>query len=773
MWTFKPFKPGVRLMRMLRLPTKLGLLSLVLFVPLLVISVALTQRIGESIRFTQAELDGTRLVEAVNATILEVQKHRGQTNMLLSGDASARAALDGTREKMGLAQTRVDAVLADRPDFGLASEWNRLQVSLGELTSGAPRDAPTSFQLHSARVNELRLFLYTAAERSNLLFDPDPGSYFLMDMAVTHVPRWVEMLGQARGLGAGQLARSEPDPAVMSRLDALINDIRRSTEEIAYLQRIAERHGQGDLKGAEAIEGVVSFLNQAQTALGAPGTLSPSAYFALGTRAIETVGVYQDMVQDRLVSLLQQRIAGDVRQRNITFWAASVGILLVMYLMLSFYFSFVIDFRQAIDVMRQTAAGNLRSRIKVRGTDELAELARLLESMNANLSAMVADVRSNSALVAHSGKNLAAGNRDLADRTEQQAASLEQTAASVQQLTSTVQQNAETAGDSDAQASRVRDVADSGAQTMREAVASVEVIQKSAQQMNEIIGVIDSLAFQTNILALNAAVEAARAGEQGRGFAVVASEVRSLAQRSAASAKEIRQLIETSASQVETSVRQIRVAGGNIGEIVNGVRGVAANMSLISAASAEQSGGLNEISSAVKQLDEITQRNAQMVERAVEQASLLESRAAHLSQAVSSFLLQQGTAEEAMHQVQRAIEFRAQTGGKEGFVRGITDPAQGFHDRDMYVFALDRQGNYCAFGGKPEKVGSRVQDIAGVDGQALLTAIVEQAESGPGWVEYDIVNPVSGTVQTKMSYVTKVDDLYIGCGVYKAIVQPA
>jgi methyl-accepting chemotaxis protein len=692
--------------------------------------------------------------------------------MLLSGDASARTALDDTRAKLQLALTGVDAVLSDRPDFDLGGEWNRLKTSLGELTSGAPQDAPASFQLHSARVNELRLFLYTAAERSNLLFDPDPGSYFLMDMAVTHVPRWVEMLGQVRGLGAGQLARSEPDPAVMARLDALINDIQRATDEIAYLQGIAQRHGQDGLKGAEAIEGVAAFLKQAQAALGAPGSLAPAAYFAQGTRAIETVGVYQDMVQNRLVSLLQQRIAGDVRQRNITYWSASAGVLMVMYLMLSFYFSFVIDFRQVIDVMRQTAAGNLRARIKVRGTDELAELSRLLESMNANLSAMVADVRSNSALVAHSGKNLAAGNRDLADRTEQQAASLEQTAASVQQLTSTVQQNAETAGDSDAQASRVRDVADSGAQTMREAVTSVEVIQKSAQQMNEIIGVIDSLAFQTNILALNAAVEAARAGEQGRGFAVVASEVRSLAQRSAASAKEIRQLIETSASQVETSVRQIRVAGGNIGEIVNGVRAVAANMSLISAASAEQSGGLSEISSAVKQLDEITQRNAQMVERAVAQASLLENRAAHLSQAVSSFLLQQGTAEEAMHQVQRAIDYRAQT-GKEGFVRGITDPVQGFHDRDMYVFALDRQGTYCAFGGKPDKVGSRVQDIAGVDGQALLEAIVEQAETGPGWVEYDIVNPVNGVVQTKMSYVTKVDDLYIGCGVYKAIVQAA
>lgn len=447
---------------------------------------------------------------------------------------------------------------------------------------------------------------------------------------------------------------------------------------------------------------------------------------------------------------------------------AVAGIATLAYFMLSFYASFMGDFRQVLVSMEQTASGNLRTVLKANGSDELAELTRLLDRTIGNLSAMVAEVRSNSALVAHAGKSLAMGNRDLADRTEQQAANLEQTAASVHELSSTVHQNAETAGDSDQQAARVRDVAESGAQSMGRAVSSVEVIQKSAQQMNEIIGVIDSLAFQTNILALNAAVEAARAGEQGRGFAVVANEVRTLAQRSAASSKEIRQLIETSRMQVDASVAQIRTAGSSIAEIVNGVRGVAANMSLISASSAEQSSGLSEISSAVTQLDQITQRNAQMVERAVVQANQLEHRAAHLSKAVSSFMLQQGTAEEAMVLVDRAIEHRNRS-GRDAFVRELTEPAKGFHDRDMYVFALDRQGVYRAFGGKPEKVGSRVQDIAGVDGQALLENIVAQAEVEPGWVEYDIANPVTGAIQGKMSYVVKVDELYVGCGVYKTV----
>ncbi len=769
---FQPFLPGVWLMRQLRLPIKLGMLALAIVIPSLVICVSLVLRISDEIQVLENESQGVQGIAAISDLVVLAQKHRGQTNMLLSGGTGAQAALSKTRQALPEALAAARSALTANAGFGLEQTWSDLEARFQRLGETEKLAAAQSFEQHTVLIADLKRLMYTTGERSSLLFDPDPPSYFLMDTVVSRTVPWSERMARLRGLGAGLLSRPEGPgdsaPAFRSQLQVLAGE----TEDFRFANSFAQRYGQEGLPAEEAIKASSAFVAQALRAMDNPGSVSGTAFFDAGTVAIEAAQTYQRATLERLDRLLGERHATAVNQRLMALGAAVVGLAAMMYLLTSFYLSFVIDFRHVRTVMAETAKGNLRAHVQVRGKDELADLATQLESMIRHLSAMVAEVRSNSALVAYAGKSLAVGNRELADRTEQQAANLEQTAASVQELSSTVQQNAQTAGDSDTQASRVRDIAESGAQAMVSAVQSVEAIQKSAQKMNEIIGVIDSLAFQTNILALNAAVEAARAGEQGRGFAVVAAEVRSLAQRSAASSREIRELIQTSGLQVSTSVSQIRSAGANMNEIVNGVRGVAANMSLISAASAEQSGGLSEISSAVGQLDEITQRNARMVERAVQQASQLEFRAATLAYAVSTFQLQQGAAEEAMQLVERALQQRAQS-GREAFLAQITDPSQNFHDRDMYVFVLDRSGTYLAFGGKPEKVGSCVQDIPGVNGDALLEAIVTQAELEPGWVEYDITNPQSGAVQTKMSYVVKVDELYVGCGVYKSLTVSA
>ena len=449
-------------------------------------------------------------------------------------------------------------------------------------------------------------------------------------------------------------------------------------------------------------------------------------------------------------------------------WGGAVGAVALLYGLLALYLSLSSDLEGLSRAMQKTTQGDLSTRAGVYGQDEVGAMAQSLDQMVLTLSSMVADIRSNAALVAHAGQSLAQGNRSLADRTEQQAANLEQTAASVEQLSSAVQNNAQTARSADARAADVRKAADAGAEAMARAVQSVEAIQQGARRMTEIIGVIDSIAFQTNILALNAAVEAARAGEQGRGFAVVAGEVRTLAKRSGDAAREIRELIGASVSQVEASAGLIRSAGDGIANMAGGIRSVAASMTEISGSSAEQSTGLSEVSSAVQQLDQITQHNAQMVGQAVAQAEALEQRASTLSRAVAAFRLQQGTADEAVALVQKAVALYKTT-SHDQFLRSLTDKNQPYHDRDMYVFVLDSAGTYRAFGGNPAKVGTRVQDIPGIAGDRLVSDIVAQADRAPGWVEYDINNPATGAVQTKMSYVSRVGDLYVGCGVYKSL----
>ena len=764
--------PGILLARRLSLTLKLGILCAFLVVPLIVAVVLLIAGQTADLQLIRSELQGTAVIRPLSQVVTLVQKHRGQTNVLLSGNAAVKADLEQTRRDLVQATAETVKMLGAGTAFALGPQWQLLASRLDALPGDTQSaSAPASFRLHSELVRDLGRFVFRLAESSGLLFDSAPSTYLLMDMVVSRTMPWTEQIGQLRGAGAGLLSKAEPDVLAEATLRGRISALGDLLSDQQFALEVLQRNGESALGGDAALEVSRRFADLARDAFSGPDSRArePAAYFKAGTLAIDAVLGAQTRMMDRLDAQLQRRSAQVATERNLLILGVVLGFLLLLYLVTVIYKSLMIDLRRLSFAMKALAAGNLKVDATVRAKDELGDLSVELMNMIASVSAIVATVSCDAALVADAGNRLGAGNRELSDRTEQQAASLEQTSASVQELASTVQQNAQTAGDVDRQAAGVRDIAESGALAMVASIDSVEAIQKGAQRMNEIIGVIDGLAFQTNILALNAAVEAARAGESGRGFAVVASEVRSLAQRSAESAREIRSLILASRSQVESSVAQIRAAGQGMDRIVTGIRGVSASISLISTASADQSTALREISAAAQQLDEITQRNARMVERAVDESNRLETRAGSLSAAISKFQLAQGVAQEAMALVERAVDYHQTSASRDGFLRGLTQRENNFHDRDMYVFALDDRGTYLAFAGNPAKVGTRVQDVPGIDGEGLIKAIIGQAQEGPGWVEYEISNPTTGKLQSKMSFVQSVDGLYLGCGIYKAL----
>ena len=296
---------------------------------------------------------------------------------------------------------------------------------------------------------------------------------------------------------------------------------------------------------------------------------------------------------------------------------------------------------EAREAARQMAEGDLAQPIASSSSGEIGQLVTALEDMRLALARSVTGIRVVAESVSAGSRQIEQGNTDLSARTEEQASSLEETAASMEELTTTVKQNAQSAGEARLLARNTSDVAQRGGNAVRGVVATMNGIYQSSNRIGDIVGVIDSIAFQTNILALNAAVEAARAGEQGRGFAVVASEVRALAQRSASAAKEIKQLIDTSVQQVGESSRLVDQAGATMNEVVDSVQKVTHLIQGIASANQEQAAGIDQVNLAVTHMDQATQRNAALVEEAASAAESLRNQAARLDELVGVFRVTQ------------------------------------------------------------------------------------------------------------------------------------
>jgi len=423
------------------------------------------------------------------------------------------------------------------------------------------------------------------------------------------------------------------DKRIGQGLEALAAATAGSVDDTKVIAEIRQRHATYQA-GVKHIVDMVLAGKQAEASFAADEEMIPMlAPFLGGLAKLDalqrTRTLAAEQANGRLIESTQWMSAG----------TAAVAVLIALAAGAWVVRSLTRPLAQALDLARRVAAGDLSGQVHASGRDEVAQLLRALNEMSNGLTELVGRVRSAADGIATGSAQIAAGNADLSQRTEMQAATLEETAASMEQLGATVSHNAESARQANQLANGASEVAAKGGEVVGQVIDKMKGINDSSRRIADIIGVIDGIAFQTNILALNAAVEAARAGEQGRGFAVVAGEVRSLAQRSAAAAREIKSLINASVEQVSAGTALVDRAGATMKDVVASIGRVSDIMGEINAASAEQSSGVAQVGQAVTQMDQSTQQNAALVEESAAAAESLNRQAQQLVQSVAAFKL--------------------------------------------------------------------------------------------------------------------------------------
>jgi methyl-accepting chemotaxis protein len=438
------------------------------------------------------------------------------------------------------------------------------------------------------------------------------------------------------------------DPAQQQEVDA---DMRKTSAQVSVALKELERlvaSEKGKAILAEALGERARYtdarkaLLTAKTGGEADAIQAAMAGFKAGrgayTASIEKLAVYQREKASRLGA----EVAQDSQRGQLLLGGlCAVALVLALVCTVVVTRSITRPLRRAMGVAQEVSEGRLSNHTETCSRDETGQLLAALYKMNGDLFRIVSAVRDSSSTIVSASDEIANGNEDLSARTEQQAGSLEETASSMEELTATVKHNADNTRQADQLASAASGVAEKGGAVVAQVVRTMDSISASAGKITDIIGVIDGIAFQTNILALNAAVEAARAGEQGRGFAVVASEVRNLAQRSASAAKEIKDLIDTSSRDVAAGTELVGKAGSTMEEIVASVSRVTGIMRDISLANGEQESGIAQINQAISQMDAVTQQNAALVEEAAAASQALRAQANQLGELVGTFTLEE------------------------------------------------------------------------------------------------------------------------------------
>ncbi len=633
--------PGVRLFRSISFPAKAGWVALAFMVPLAVLLYFMVSATQEQIETTRGERAGVRYARPL-LDLLPV----AQVRRKLYSTHAPKAA-----EHQAKLIAAFDAVAAQQAVLGNALGLDKPYAALHEahealLKTPAAESDDATFLAHSDYIVAAMRLLRAVADGSQLTLDPEADTFHLQNIALLRGPRMAENLARLRGMGSIVLSSKESKELGSRRRDLMVKWLAVASyieEDVAasfkaLLEATPEVDKLVDLKGAEAA-GLAFDKGVRQQILGTQIEGDLSGYLALGNAAVDKV----NEVNARLLGRLDEQLQARIERLQHAMWLklafAAIFIALAGYLMLAFYRVMMGGLREVSGHLEEITRGNLTTSPVPWGQDEAAHLMVTMGNMQNSLRRIVGIVLQGSSQVQVASEEIASASNDLSARTEQTAASLEQTAASMEQIASTVKQTADTV---DGAMAIVRDnaaAATRGGEVMGQVVSTMQRIQMSSNKIGEIIGVIDGIAFQTNILALNAAVEAARAGVQGRGFAVVAAEVRALAGRSSAAAKEIKTLIGASIEQVEQGNRIAADAGATIREIVANADKINGLMNQISTATREQSAGVGQVGTAVHELDRSTQQNAALVEQTSAASGALSEQASRLAQEVSFFKL--------------------------------------------------------------------------------------------------------------------------------------